>query len=519
MATAETDAKPGPRAEAGSKSAVNVRPRASESMLDKVLGLLSSVRFGVTLLMILLACCILGMVIMQQDVEGFQTYYGKLLPAQKLVYGGLGFFGIYSSWYFDLLLAITGLNIILASIDRFPTAWQYLVNPKRKASKNFIAAQMFNSEAELEQSPDAAAKHVKSAWRKLGLRGVTVTEENGKITVFGQRNVWNRLGAYVIHVFLLTIFTGGFLTSKYGVGGMMDITPGKSNDTFRTMKVDVDGQHMGAAKLPFAIQCTDIQQKLVRPEGGLDANNTVDWLSFVRILDKSKNVEKDALVHLNAPYDYRGYRFFQSRFEPLGNARSIVITLIPTSGGQAQDVTIERNRATDVPGIGKVSYSDFFPDFTVEDGKPTTQSPDYNNPVAQLHIVAPDGTAREGFAFNPTIADGFYSETKDGKDNPLLVAGNKIILKDFEKVATAHVLAVQYDPGRTPVYIGFAGIVLALCSVFFFAHQRMWAVIEPDGNKSRVYIGGNTNRNRGAFEPRFSSFVELVTGRRGQTNE
>src|SRR5262249_52772093 len=263
-----------------------------------------------------------------------QTYYAKLLPAQKLVYGGLGFFGIYSSWYFDLLLAITGLNIILASIDRFPTAWQYVIKPKRKASPNFVRAQMFNSEAELDQAPHALAKNVKSAWRKHGLRGVTVSEDNGRITVFGQRNVWNRLGAYVIHVFLLTIFTGGFLTSKYGVGGMMDITPGKSADTFRTLKVNLDGEQMGKAQLPFAIHCTDIQQKLIRQEGGLDANNTVDWLSYIKIVDKSRNVEKDALVHLNEPYDYRGYRFFQSRFEPLGSARSIVITLIPRSGGE-----------------------------------------------------------------------------------------------------------------------------------------------------------------------------------------
>jgi cytochrome c biogenesis protein len=519
MATAETDAKAGRLAEAAPKSTVKVRPKKSESVLDRVLALLSSVRLGVTLLMILLTCCIIGMVIMQQDVDGFQTYYAKLLPAQKLVYGGLGFFGIYSSWYFDLLLAITGLNIILASIDRFPTAWQYVIKPKRKASPNFIKAQMFSSEVELDQAPRPLAEKFKSAWRKHGLRGVRVSEENGRITVFGQRNVWNRLGAYVIHVFLLTIFTGGFLTSRYGVGGMMDITPGKSSDTFRTMKVEVDGQHMGAAKLPFAIDCTDIQQKLVHPEGGLEANNTVDWLSYIRIVDKSRNVEKDALVHLNEPYDYRGYRLFQSRFEPLGNARSIVISLIPRSGGPGQDVTIERNKATDVPGVGKISYSDFFADFTVEDGKPTTQSPDYNNPVAQLHIVGPDGTSRGAFAFNPKIADGFYTNTQDGKENPLFVAGNKVILKDFEKVGTAHVLAVQYDPGRIPVYIGFLGIVLALCSVFFFAHQRIWAVIEPDGNKSKVYIGGNTNRNKGAFEPRFSSFVEFATGRRGQTNE
>src|SRR5262245_21385322 len=177
MATAETDAKAGQLAEAAPKSAAKVRPGKSDSILDRFLGLLSSVRLGVTLLMILLACCIIGMIIMQQDVDGFQTYYAKLLPAQKLVYGGLGFFGIYSSWYFDLLLAITGLNIILASIDRFPTAWQYVIKPKRKASPNFVKAQMFNTEAELDQSPHALAKKVKSAWRKHGLRGVTVSED------------------------------------------------------------------------------------------------------------------------------------------------------------------------------------------------------------------------------------------------------------------------------------------------------------------------------------------------------
>src|SRR5215510_6222095 len=217
MATAETDAKAGQLAEAAPKSAVKVRPAKNESILDRVLGLLSSVRLGVTLLMILLSCCIIGMVIMQQDVEGFQAYYAKLLPSQKLVYGGLGFFGIYSSWYFDLLLAITGLNIILASIDRFPTAWQYVIKPKRKGSPNFVKAQMFNTEVELDQPPHALAKNLTSVWRQHGLRGVTVTEDSGRITVFGQRNVWNRLGAYVIHIFLLTIFTGGFLTSKYGV--------------------------------------------------------------------------------------------------------------------------------------------------------------------------------------------------------------------------------------------------------------------------------------------------------------
>jgi cytochrome c biogenesis protein ResB len=99
----------------------------------------------------------------------------------------------------------------------------------------------------------------------------------------------------------------------------------------------------------------------------------------------------------------------------------------------------------------------------------------------------------------------------------LLVGGHKVLLKDFEKVSTTHTLTIQYDPGRTPVYIGFTLLVIALCGVFFFSHQRMWAVIEPAGNGSKIYFGGNTNRNKPGFEGRFNSLVHSVTG--GANNE
>src|SRR5262249_18290251 len=210
-----------------------------------------------------------------------------------------------------------------------------------------------------------------------------------------------------------------------------------------------------------------------------------------------------ALVHLNEPYDYRGYRFFQSAFLPVGHARQITVSFVPVSGGPAREAVIPRNGATDVDGIGRVSFVDFFPDFTIEEGRPSTASPDYNNPVAQLRVQSPDGTARGAFAFNQTVADEFYSKVADKGENPLLVNGSKVILTGFEKVPRSHTLAVQYDPGRKPVYAGFLMLVIALCSVFFFSHQRVWAVIEPAGQKAKVFFGGNTNRNRPAFEARF----------------
>jgi cytochrome c biogenesis protein len=515
MATTETELASKTEAPLAAAPAVKI-VRKSDSILDKVLHLLSSVRFGIVMLSILLTCCMLGMLVMQVNVEGFQKYYLHLKPAQKLIYGSLGFFDIYRSRYFTLLLAITGLNIILASIDRFPAAWQYVRKPKLSASPKFIAAQMFTAEAVEHSDPKSAAEKVRAAWRKRGFRS-RITEENNRVTVFAQRNTWNRLGAYFVHVALITIFTGGFLTSRYGVGGPMEIRPGKISNAFATSEISLDGARESQAFLPFQIECTDLQQKLISPEGSLDATNTIDWLSYIRIIDKERNFQQDMLVHLNNVGDYRGYRFFQSQFQPLGNARQITITFEPAAGGAVSSpITIKRDGSAEVQGIGTVRYVNFFPDFDVDASGPTTVSRDYNNPAAQLEITGLDGKRTMAFAFNPALAEQYLKKANDkigaGGENPLLVSGNKIILRNFEKVSLSHTLTVQYDPGRTPVYIGFTLLLCALCSVFFFAHQRAWAVIEPDGKQSKIYFGGNTNRNRPAFEGRFNWLVQSVTG-------
>jgi len=219
MATTETELASTTEVPLAGKPAVKVISKRGDSALDKVLGLLSSVRFGIVMLSTLLLCCMIGMLVMQVNVDGFPKYYANLKPAQKLIYGALGLFDIYrrgaplppsparvldAYWpaylnYFQLFLAITGLNIILASIDRFPAAWQYIVKPKLTASPKFIAAQMFTAEAAEHADPKGVAEEIRKAWRKHGFRA-RINEENNRVTVFAQRSVWNRLGAYVVHV-------------------------------------------------------------------------------------------------------------------------------------------------------------------------------------------------------------------------------------------------------------------------------------------------------------------------------
>src|SRR5207248_2403322 len=194
--------------------------RKAAPFLERGLDFISAVRFGVVQLCALVVLAMAGMLILQQNVNGFDAYYVSLTPAEKLVFGSLGLFDIYHSWYFNLLLLSLSLNIILASIDRFPSAWSYLREPKLTATRGWLQNQTVNAISEVASSDEVTtAKSIKQVFETAGLKSrITESSEleygidaEGKkdfsvvlnkksLVVFGQSGAINRLGAYIVHV-------------------------------------------------------------------------------------------------------------------------------------------------------------------------------------------------------------------------------------------------------------------------------------------------------------------------------
>jgi cytochrome c biogenesis protein len=489
-------------------------PRAAKpqrrSVIDSVLGVLSSVPFGITLLVLLITACMIGMLIQQQELETFPRYYDELTPAEKLIYGHLSFFNIYHAWYFNLLLLLLSLNIILASIDHFPSAWSYFRRKKLTASPTFAQAQRVRVEP-IEMHGVGRTELVaraREAARALKFK-VRVTEKDESTTLFAERGVWNRLGAYAVHVSLLTIFLGGFLTATRSQTGSMWITPGEASDQMLQQVFNIDHATTTHAvsqqklQLPFQIEGLDIQQKLIDKAKFIDAGNTLDWLTRVKIKDETG--EREALIHLNNPYDYRGYRFFQASFQSLGSARTINLRVTP-EGGAPQDVQIPRNGEAKLSDGTRLFYAEFNPDFQIgRDGKPMIAAAEYNNPAARLEIIKPGGERREAWAFT----EQFIQEISNApflKSSFLNMGGYHFVLTDFEKVPHAHMLSIQHDPGAGIVYLVFTMLCLCLIGVFFFSHQRLWIVVEGE----KVYLGGDANRNRLGFEDRVKRIAARI---------
>ena len=507
-------------------------------ILNRILDFLSSVRFGIVLLCILVFLSILGMLFIQQNVQGFEASYALRTPAEKYVYGLLGLFDIYHAWYYTGLLLLLSLNIILASIDRFPSAWKYISEPKLTATRGWLLNQEQNAVIQIsgETETEVAAK-IGAALEANGFKPRTTSEEvtsyavdgegrkdfsrtesKTNLYVFGERGKWNRLGAYIVHVFLLMLFMGHFVALKTGFDADVRLTPDtnpaiqrdfnvwQKSDSIQLIETNLDRQERYNVQLPFTITCTEIEQKLIDPSGSIEIGNTLDWRTQIKI-DDPQYGQTIADVSLNKPFTYRGYRFFQASAITMGSASMMTLELTPEKGGQPVTVKLKRNETADLPDGTRIAYSTFVPDFMMQGGQPSTRSGEYNNPAVVLDVTPPGGQAQKVFAFAARLPE----------NAPIAApkAGYRWHLAGYEKSPLAHVLSIKYDPFNAAFiawYVGGIGLIFALIFVFFISHKRIWAMIEKKGeNEYEVVFGGNANRNNLSFADKFKTIVDSLS--------
>ena len=480
--------------------------------IESALKFLSSVRLGVVLLCVMVTFSVIGMVVMQQTVEGFDAYYAGMTPSEKLLGSWLLIFDIYHAWYFHGLLLLLSLNIILASIDHFPGAWSYVRKKKLTASPMFLSGQPAHSVVEMQAADKAEViDKIKRAFKRRRLRS-KVTEAGGRTDIFGESGTWNRLGAYGVHVFLLTLFLGHFVALQTGFDADVRLMPGQVTNQIQIIDHKLDplkGVRIEryTAEPPFTITCTDIQQKLVDPNGSIDIGNTMDWKTSLRIDDPAYGT-RSVDISLNQPFSYRGYRFFQASAITEGSARTVTLDVTPQNGqitGDTFQVNVPRGGSANLPDGTKIEYGPqaFFADFAIVNGRADSRSGDYNNPAVQLKLTSPQGQTLNAYAFGMKLPDNAPIGAP--------VGGYKWHLASYEKSPLAHVLSIKYDPfyGSTIAwYIGGFGVIIMLLLIYFFAHRRIWAAVEDTGGgRFKVSLGGNTNRNHFAFEDRFKKIV------------
>ncbi len=471
------------------------------SAFSRSIDFLSSVKFGIILLILLILTSVVGMLVTQYNIPGFAVYYSALGPFRQTLYNALGLFDIYSTWYFNALLCLLALNIIGASIERFPATWKLITRPNLRPSQKWIRAQGRATQIEMPGCKEDVADTVAAACRKLGWRRLATTESGGRISIFAESGRWNRLGAYLVHAALLTILAGGFVTAQFSFSGQMPIAAGETSAQINEIVFRENLSTVSYRRLPFKVKCVDLEQRLIDPKGPLESANSIDWITKLEISDE--NGTTPAVVQLNRPFDYRGYRIFHSSFLPIGKARSVVIAVDLANGG-SETVRLGRDETAELPNGVRLRFVDFRANLSLTRENPNENSVDYRNPAATLEATTSDGERRTIIAFR--------DNQPGDRANISSFGGVTVRLLDFEKVSDRHLLLVRRDPGSPIVYAGFVFLAASLAFVFLFSHQRVWCAVEQSSDSNcRVTIGGNTNRGDEGFESGFQRLVHSIS--------
>ena len=104
------------------------------------------------------------------------------------------------------------------------------------------------------------------------------------ITIFGQRGKWNRIGAYIVHVSLLTLFLGHFVANITGFDADVQMIPGDSSDKIQMIQIDLDKREKFDVQLPFT-RLVRTSTEIDRSAGNIGVTNTMDWRTRWQIDD------------------------------------------------------------------------------------------------------------------------------------------------------------------------------------------------------------------------------------------
>jgi cytochrome c biogenesis protein len=456
----------------------------------------TSITLTITLLFVLAATSIIGTLIPQnQAAEEYFRAYGEIFYR---LFSALKIFDMYHSWWFQMLLILLAVNVVICSIDRFPSVWKIVfgIRSRFKESKfkNKPGKKEFLSTESVESMKETAEAMVSKAYGHLK---VTPTQKG--FIIFGEKWRWSRLGVYIVHLSVVLLLVGGVIGSIFGFKGFVNIPEGETVDTIRMRGTGK------MYKLPFKIRCDDFE--VLFYENGAPKKFSSDLV----LLKKEKVVLEKTIV-MNDPLRYSGINIFQNSYGemapevhdhgPIPTPEEIVLSLTLTDSGMNYQQKTRIGEPFDLPeGLGKFVVTDFIADAKFM-GQPIGE--------ALVGIL----TVKGGQPVEVTLPLKFANFDKMRK--------GKVVISVLEPSTQKHMpaatsekrfytgLEVTKDPGVWVVYCGFI-LMLAGCFVtFFMSHEQMMVEITAKGKKSLVSVSGTSYRNKMAIQRKVRLFSEKL---------
>jgi cytochrome c biogenesis protein len=424
-----------------------------------------------------------GTLILQRPITEPDQLQRTYSPETLRWLDALGLTDVFHSWWFVGLMLLLCINIVLASIERFPAAWRFFSRPYVRPDAHFLSGLPLQQEIPVRNLKEGA-EAAEQALRKLGFRPQRIGSGED-FSLFAERHRFARLAAYVVHLSLLLILVGGIVDAVWGYRGYMMLKLDQNSN-----QIDLRNGQMKS--LPFTIRCDGAGQENY-PDG-----SPRRWWSKLAVIENGSEVARKEIA-VNDPLTHRGIRFFQSGYGSSGEISEIhLLARHKGDTSHAHEIALRPGGSAELDNQATVRMLAFVPDLVIVGGRIETRSNQPNNPAIQLQVESKSGTEKVWlFPRYPALAH---------PDN----APYSFEFVDL-KMGYFTGLQVSYEPGQWAVWGGCLLMAAGLAMAFYFTHVRFWAVPVNDGRgRLTLWVGGSASKGREEFEAKFRQLVSEI---------
>jgi len=155
-----------------------LQSKSSRSSVRQAIEVISSMRFAISLLVILAIASIIGTVLTQEDP--YPNYVNQFGPFWADIFRGLSLYNVYSAWWFLLILAFLVISVSLCVIRNGPKMIADMKSWKDRVREGSLRA--FHHKGEFPLVPESRAETAAKLQRlagKMGYKFVTRETESG----------------------------------------------------------------------------------------------------------------------------------------------------------------------------------------------------------------------------------------------------------------------------------------------------------------------------------------------------
>ena len=442
---------------------------------SSILKTLSSLQFGIVLLITIALVAVIGTLIPQgRPLEFYSEHYNQAVVSIITVFR---FDRTYSSPLFVGLLGLFGLNIFLCSVIKFPRLLLSVFKPNLKPDIKALQAMRIHTSLE-GKTLDAVSRTFSE--NRFALKQST------KNRLFGEKGKMGYMGASLVHLSLLVLLTGGVVSLLTGIRGYIVLENGESASE-ATVSED--------KTIPLGFTVT--LEKFTVEFYETYRNRPKLFISRVNVT-REDGTEFVYDIKVNHPLMLNGFNIYQSAYDrtessgPVsaeGDTAQIAIRLkgTPENMPPIKSINMVKGDEFIVPGFGdsiKVRLADVFRDF-----RRAGSSVSIESPAVQINVLVNDETRWSVFAFKEF--PGLNMPVHDDLDLSFSMTDIMIDRNSSETASETEyytVLGVVRDRGIPVMWTGALLMMSGLFLSFYVRPKRIW-VCEENGT---IYIGAGT---------------------------